>query len=150
MAGCVQGTHRWQFKDVPSRSTVSSVAKPGGSVAISNNTPPGSRKVNGIEILTVDDRSDVIFEFPEGVPPLHLLGICCRSWRRRRSSERRFLSRRIWCEISASFRCSLQAGCETPSFRAIRLSNSRRFWRVEERMFRCSGIAADMNWTKTI
>ena len=32
-----------------------------------------------MEILAVDDRRDVIFEFREGVPPLHLLGICCRS-----------------------------------------------------------------------
>src|SRR5579864_9418537 len=32
-----------------------------------------------MEILAVDDRCDVISEFREGVPPLHLLGICCRS-----------------------------------------------------------------------
>src|SRR5260370_42655999 len=32
-----------------------------------------------MEILAVDDRRDVIFEFREGVLPLHLLGICCRS-----------------------------------------------------------------------
>ena len=32
----------WSFE--PSAATVSSVAKPGGSVAISKSTPPGSRK----------------------------------------------------------------------------------------------------------
>src|SRR5581483_3635927 len=32
------------IRRVPNRSGVSSMAKPGGSVAISNRTPPGSRK----------------------------------------------------------------------------------------------------------
>src|SRR6266567_436818 len=41
--------------------------------------PTGFTEVDGMEILAIDDRRNVIFEFREGFPPLHLLGICCRS-----------------------------------------------------------------------
>src|SRR6516164_4620260 len=36
-------------------------------------------KINGTEILAVDDWRDVVLEFGERIPPLHLLIVCCRS-----------------------------------------------------------------------
>ena len=45
----------------PRLSIVSSVAKPGGSVAISKQHAAGFAEINGVKILAVDNRRDVVF-----------------------------------------------------------------------------------------